>query len=548
MDIIKPDILKMMIESGYSNLQNQKDYVDKLNVFPVPDGDTGTNMSLTLKSAVEKLREIDEISLEKIGDSITKGSLMGARGNSGVILSQILRGFGRSISTKEELNIKDLSNALDEARKVSYKAVIKPVEGTILTVIRMIATYANKNYKKYDDIVLFFEDIVDEGNNTLQDTPNMLKELKDANVVDSGGQGLMFFLEGMLKELKGEKLEKVIIEKNDENRSKIFDSDIHILDREPEFGYCTEFILHSKEISSDELKDKIISLGNSMVVVSGEDIVKVHIHSNNPGKVLEIAGEYGNLDRIKIDNMRLEYQERLEENQKEKASINQGQNISDDKKFAIISVATGKGISDIMKDFGVDVIIEGGQTMNPSTHDFIEAIDSVNKRDIIIFPNNSNIIMAANQAKAMSKKNVTVIPTKNIPQCLQGLISMDIFKNFDENVNNISNSFKEVKSGQVTYAVRDTKMDDIEIKKGDFIGLDEKNILSFANTPEDAAYRLIERMLDEDSEIISLFYGEDTDIKLAEELAKKIESENPDLEVEVYYGGQKIYNYLISIE
>lgn len=547
MNVIKPDLLRQMIESGYFNLESHKSYVDKLNVFPVPDGDTGTNMSLTLKSAIEQLNDIDTTSMEMIAEAITKGSLMGARGNSGVILSQILRGFGNSISTKENIDIEGLQEAFEEARKVSYKAVIKPVEGTILTVIRYIANYANKNHTKYNDISLFFQDLVDEGYRTLQDTPNMLKELKDAGVVDSGGQGLMFFLEGMLKELKGEKLE-VIPLGNDKNRSQIFENDIHILDKEPEYGYCTEFILHSDKVSSEEIKNKIIDYGNSMVVVGGDGIVKVHIHSNEPGKVLEIAGQYGNLDRIKIDNMRLEYQERLEENLVEKHENTISYVSEIDKKFAIISVATGDGIANIMKDFGVDVIIEGGQTMNPSTHDFINAIDSTKKKDIIIFPNNSNIIMAANQAKNMSKKNVTVIPTKNIPQCLQGLISIDVFKSYEENINNINNSFNDVKSGQVTYAVRDTKINNMEIKKGDYIGLNEKDIVSFAKNAEDAALKLIEKMVDENSEIISIFYGKDTDLKIAENLADKIEKEYKDVEVEVYYGGQKVYNYIISIE
>lgn len=542
-------LLKEMIQAGYANLVANKSYVDKLNVFPVPDGDTGTNMSLTMKSAIEKLETIDEVNMENIALAITKGSLMGARGNSGVILSQIFRGFGNKISDKKELTVKDLAEAFDEARKVSYKAVIKPVEGTILTVIRISANFATKNHKSYKDIVNFLEDIVKEGDKALQDTPNQLKELKDAGVVDSGGQGLMFVLEGMLKKLKGEFVEDIPKTAKTENNSKIFDNDIHILDKEPEFGYCTEFILHSDKITGEELKEKIIDMGNSMVVVEGDGMVKVHIHSNEPGKVLGIAGSYGNLDRIKIDNMRLEYQERLAQNKEARGDLDLASNITKiDKKFGIISVSTGDGIANIMNDFGVDYIIKGGQTMNPSTNDFIEAIDSIDKDDIMIFPNNSNIIMAANQAKSMSNKNVVVIPTKNIPQCFQGLIAVDSFGTLKENEKNVMNSYLNVKSGQVTYAVRDTKTKEFAIKKGDYIGLDEKNILSCAKTVDIATMDLIDKMVDEETEIISLYSGEDTTKEDAEKLTEKLQEKYEEYEIELYYGGQVVYNYLISVE
>ncbi|MGP1410517.1 MAG: DAK2 domain-containing protein [Peptoanaerobacter stomatis] len=547
MQKINSALLKDMFLGGANNLINNKAYVDKLNVFPVPDGDTGTNMSLTLKSAVDEINKNTCSTLKELGDSITKGSLMGARGNSGVILSQILRGFSKAIETKDELDIRDFALSLDSAKKVAYKAVIKPVEGTILTVIRETADYARDVYANYDNFSVFFDDLLKKANEVLQKTPELLKELKNAGVVDSGGQGLIFFIEGMVKTFKGEELK--IHDDNSKSSEKLFEEDIHILDENPQFGYCTEFMLNTVKLEPNDLKEKIEHMGNSLIVVGSDNIIKVHIHSNNPGKVLEIAGELGELDRIKIENMRLEFKERLEQNKEARKHSDNFEEIGKSQKaFSIISVSVGKGLNDIMKDFGVDYIIEGGQTMNPSTNDFLNAIKKINQNDIFIFPNNSNIIMAANQAKELSEKNIKVIPTKNIPQCIQALISMNTFMSFDENETLMSEAIPNVKSGQVTFAVRDTVSNGFDIKKGDFIGLSEKEILSCEKDANTATINLIKSMIDKNSEIVSIFYGEDIKQDKADLFKEELQYEFPDLEIEFYYGGQPIYQYLVSIE
>ena len=547
MQKINAQTLKHMFLGGANNLINNKDYVDKLNVFPVPDGDTGTNMSLTLKSAIEEVEKSDCKDLKVLGDAITKGSLMGARGNSGVILSQILRGFSKYIETKDELEIKDFAYALDNSRKVAYKAVIKPIEGTILTVIRETATYAREVCNNYDNFDVFFDDIIKKANEVLQKTPELLKELKNAGVVDSGGQGLVFFIEGMIKTFKGEEL--IPHDEASSLSGKLFEEDIHILDEEPEFGYCTEFMLITDKLTPLELQEKIQDMGNSLIVVGADDIIKVHIHSNNPGKVFEIAGSYGELDRMKVENMRLEFRERLAENKKAHLDSSDEQPKHENTKdFTIIAVSAGKGLDTIMRDSGVDYIIEGGQTMNPSTNDFISVIEKIDQNDIFIFPNNSNIIMAANQAKDMSDKNVRVIPTKNIPQCIQALIAMNTFSSFDQNEELMNGAIEKVKSAQVTFAVRDTKSDGLDIKKGDFIGLTAKEIISAEKDLQSATLNLIKKLVDDDSEIVSLFYGEDVSEEDANEMADKISEEFENIEVEVYYGGQPVYYYLISIE
>lgn len=546
MQKINAQTLKHMFLSGANNLINNKDYVDKLNVFPVPDGDTGTNMSLTIKSAIEEVEKSDCTDLKTLGDAITKGSLMGARGNSGVILSQILRGFSKYIETKDELEIKDFAYALDNSRKVAYKAVIKPIEGTILTVIRETATYAREVCDNYDNYDVFFDDIIAKANEVLQKTPDLLKELKNAGVVDSGGQGLVFFIEGMVKTFKGEEL--VSHTTSSTSSERLFEEDIHILDEEPEFGYCTEFMLITDKLSPQELQEKIENLGNSLIVVGADDVIKVHIHSNNPGKVFEIAGSYGELDRMKIENMRLEFRERLAENKKAHVNKDEEEKYENKKDFTIIAVSAGKGLDTIMRDSGVDYIIEGGQTMNPSTNDFISVIEKISQNDIFIFPNNSNIIMAANQAKDMSDKNIRVIPTKNIPQCIQALIAMNTFSSFAENEKLMNEAIEKVKSAQVTFAVRDTKSDGLDIKKDDFIGLTGKAILSAEKDLKTATVNLIKKLVDEDSEIVSLFYGEDVSKEDANEIAELISEELENVEVEVYYGGQPVYYYLISVE
>lgn len=549
MQTIDPAMLKDMFIGGAENLINNKEYVDKLNVFPVPDGDTGTNMSLTLEYAVKELENADENSMSAIGEAVQKGSLMGARGNSGVILSQILRGFAKYINEKDELTIKDFAYALDSAKKVAYKAVIKPVEGTILTVVKQTAQYCVDSYGLYDNFNLFFKDTLEQANISLQNTPNLLKELKQAGVVDSGGQGFLYFLEGMFKTFNGEKLTKY--KKEEKSADKLFEDDIHILDEMPEFGYCTEFMLKTEKLTPKQLQEKIQDMGNSLIVVGADDIIKIHIHTNNPGAVLEIAGGYGELDRLKIENMRLEFSERLKQNKSahlEKANQAEHSKTENQKSFAIISVSMGDGLANIMKESGVDKIIEGGQTMNPSTSDFLQAIDSLDENDIFIMPNNSNIIMAAEQAQSISDKNVFVIKTKNIPQCLEALIAMDFFGTFESNKQKLTDAIDNVKSGQVTFAVRDTERDGFKIKKDDIIGLSGKHILSCEKSVEKAVESLIEKMADSDSDLITLYYGDNIYEKDAQRLKKKLEDKFQDYDIDMFYGGQPVYYYILSVE
>ncbi|MBP2026622.1 DAK2 domain fusion protein YloV [Acetoanaerobium pronyense] len=544
MNSIDAILLKDMIISGANNLIKEKNLIDKLNVFPVPDGDTGTNMSLTIESAVKELEKSEVSDISSVGKAITKGSLMGARGNSGVILSQLLRGFAKSIEGKKEINIEDLALALDSAREVAYKAVIKPVEGTILTVVRETAEYAMKTYKNEVDMKIFLEKLIDKSNHSLNNTPELLKALKDANVVDSGGKGFVVFFEGMYMAFIGE---PVSIDKDKIQKESLFaEEDIHIFEGELEFGYCTEFMVNTDLVSPDDFKDEIEGFGDSLIVVGDDGLIKVHIHTNNPGEVMEKGIKYGNLDRIKIENMRMQHEERLTQNQssKEQPKI---ENVIE-KNFGIISVAMGSGISQIMKDFGVDHIIEGGQTMNPSTKDFLEAIEKIDADKIFILPNNSNIIMAANQAKEISEKTIAVIPTKTIPQGFQALMNMSLQGDFLENENSMKESIELVKTGQVTYAVRDTVSNGRDIKKDDIIGIGEKEIVASGSIVSEVTKELLEALIDEDSEIVSLFYGSDVDKKEAEELLETLQDEYSDIDVELYEGGQPLYYYIISVE
>lgn len=544
MNSIDAILLKDMIISGANNLIKEKNLIDKLNVFPVPDGDTGTNMSLTIESAVKELEKSEVSDISSVGKAITKGSLMGARGNSGVILSQLLRGFAKSIEGKKEINIEDLALALDSAREVAYKAVIKPVEGTILTVVRETAEYAMKTYKNEADMKIFLEKLIDKSNHSLNNTPELLKALKDANVVDSGGKGFVVFFEGMYMAFIGE---PVSIDKDKIQKESLFaEEDIHIFEGELEFGYCTEFMVNTDLVSPEDFKDEIEGFGDSLIVVGDDGLIKVHIHTNNPGEVMEKGIKYGNLDRIKIENMRMQHEERLTQNQssKEQPKI---ENVIE-KNFGIISVAMGSGISQIMKDFGVDHIIEGGQTMNPSTKDFLEAIEKIDADKIFILPNNSNIIMAANQAKDISEKTIAVIPTKTIPQGFQALMNMSLQGDFLENENSMKESIELVKTGQVTYAVRDTISNGRDIKKDDIIGIGEKEIVASGSSVSEVTKELLEALIDEDSEIVSLFYGSDVDKKEAEELLETLQDEYSDIDVELYEGGQPLYYYIISVE
>ena len=546
MNRIDSVLLKEMVISGANNLIKEKALIDKLNVFPVPDGDTGTNMSLTIQSAVQELNSSDAVSITEIGKAITKGSLMGARGNSGVILSQLLRGFSKSIEGKTELTIEDIALALDSSREVAYKAVIKPVEGTILTVVRETAEYAMKTYKNHKDMKIFLQDLIDRANVSLNNTPTLLKALKDAGVVDSGGKGFVVFFEGLYMAFIGESITSSSSKEVKESLFDFAEEDIHIFEGELEFGYCTEFMVQTEKISPDDFKNMVEGYGDSLIVVGDDGLIKIHIHTNNPGEVMEMGIKYGLLDRIKIENMRMQHQKRIEQNKNQSAESFESKKIEKD--FGIISVAMGDGISRIMKDFGVDHIIEGGQTMNPSTKDFIEAIDSIDKENIFILPNNSNIIMAANQAKQVSRKNISVIPTKTIPQGFSALMNMNLSAEFKDNENTMTGSISDVVTAQVTYAVRDTSSDGLEIKKDDIIGLSEKQILSSGSDVGTVTKSLLSKLINDDIEIVSLFYGQNISEKQAQDLLEELEEEYPDIDIELYDGGQPLYYYIISVE
>ena len=537
---IEGKMLRDMFVSGANNLQNHKELVDKLNVFPVPDGDTGTNMSLTISYAMKELAKVENDSITEIGKSLSKGSLMGARGNSGVILSQIIRGFSKSIEGKEQISTEDLAKAFKNGSDTAYKAVIKPIEGTILTVVRESGEYAIKAAKKEKDLLKFLEMVIDEANKSLERTPELLKNLKEAGVVDSGGKGLVLIYEGMYEALKGNPIKAKDL--NDSNVSEVKQAGTSINTEDIKFCYCTEFILESNSISDTEIRDIMLKYGDSLAVVGDEGIIKVHVHTNDPGLVLQDALKHGQLVTIKIENMRLQHENTLVGDTDEIAQS------VEEKEYGFIATSMGEGLAKIFKDFGVDYIIEGGQTMNPSTEDFMKAIDSINAKNIFIFPNNSNIIMAANQAKELSDKNIIVIPTKNTPQGFTALVNFNADASVEENEQALMESLTMVKSGQVTFAVRDTVMNDVEVKEGNIIGIAESKLMDAGDSVDEITTSLVEKLVDEDSAIITLFYGEDVTEEDANNLRDELEEKFEDLDIELYYGGQPLYYYLISVE
>lgn len=533
--------LKEMFVSGANNLQNNKDLIDRLNVFPVPDGDTGTNMSLTISYAMKELSKVDNDNITDIGKALSKGSLMGARGNSGVILSQIIRGFAKSIEGKEKLSSEDLAHAFKNGSDTAYKAVIKPIEGTILTVVRESGEYAVKTCKKEKNIVEFLELFIKEANASVERTPELLKNLKDAGVVDSGGKGLVLIYEGMLACLKGNPI--VLMDEAPATTQTINVPQGTINTEDIKFAYCTEFILESNTVSDTQIRDIMLPLGDSLAVVGDDGVIKVHVHTNEPGLALQKALEHGQLLTIKIENMKMQHENTLIDSDAETAVAS-----VEEKEFGFIATSMGEGLAKIFKDFGVDHIIEGGQTMNPSTEDFMKAIEHIHAKNIFIFPNNSNIIMAANQAKELSEKNIIVIPTKNTPQGFTALVNFNGDATVQENEEAMMQSLGLVKSGQVTYAVRDTVMNDIEVKEGNIIGIAEGNLLGAGDSVDKVTSQLVEKLVDEDSAIITLFYGEDVSEEEANNLRDELEEKFEDIDVELYYGGQPLYYYLISVE
>lgn len=529
-----------MFVSGANNLQNHKDLVDKLNVFPVPDGDTGTNMSLTISYAIKELSKVENDDITDIGKALSKGSLMGARGNSGVILSQIIRGIAKSIEGKENLNVVDLANALKNGSDTAYKAVIKPIEGTILTVVRESGEYAVKVAKPNMDMIEFLELVAKKANESLNKTPELLKALKEAGVVDSGGKGLVLIYEGMLSSLKGSNIESV---EGGTSSNVEVNVEQNISSEDIKFQYCTEFILESDKIDDLAVREMYMKFGDSLAVVGDEGVIKVHVHTNDPGLAIQEALKYGQLLTIKIENMKLQHENKV---------LNETAQTKDipveEKEYGFIATSMGEGLAQIFKDFGVDHIIEGGQTMNPSTEDFMKAIENLHAKNIIILPNNSNIIMAANQAKELSDKNIIVIPTKNVAQAFATLVTFDADVDVSDNEANMMEALSSVKSGQVTYAVRDTVINDVEVKEGNIIGIAEGKLLSAGDKVDEITIELIEKLVDEDSAIITLFYGEDTSEEEAEALRDLLEEKFEDIDVELHYGGQPLYYYLISVE
>ncbi len=538
-EYIDGQLLKRMIVEGAQTLEKNKQAVNALNVFPVPDGDTGTNMSLTMQSAVREVNNVKSCTIENVANALANGSLMGARGNSGVILSQLFRGFAKGMAGKEILSVEDLATALKLGSDTAYKAVMKPVEGTILTVARESAERAVEIATTEKDIVSFIEKVILQAEDTLKRTPDMLKVLKDAGVVDSGGKGLIFIYQGALAAITGKETE---IQAYDDKVGAIHVEEEPVIG-DLQFGYCTEFILHAKNAHIDSFRDSIKDYGDSVLVVGNEDIIKVHIHTNHPGEVMEKALRLGYLADIKIDNMNLQHRHEIFEEEAEVTTRREPQ-----KPYGFIAVTMGDGLTKIFNDFGVDCVIEGGQTMNPSTEDFIKAIDEIDAGNIYIFPNNSNIIMAANQAKAISDKNITVIPTKSVPQGISALLAFNEDFTPEDNERDMLEAIKHVKTGQVTYAVRDTSFNDIPISTGDILGIGNGEIKAVGKEIPAVSTALLESLVGEEDEIITLFYGEDIDEATAAELVASLQEKFPDCEIEMYYGGQPLYYYIFSVE
>ena len=542
---------------GAKNLESKKEWINELNVFPVPDGDTGTNMTLTITAAAGEVGNLEELNMETLAKCISSGSLRGARGNSGVILSQLLRGFTKGIKDQEELDVIDLANAMQKAVETAYKAVMKPKEGTILTVAKGAALKAAELAQSMEDMEEFCRLVIEEAQEVLSRTPDMLPVLKEAGVVDSGGQGLVEVLKGCYDALLGKEVDYSFETPKKESEVRISAR----TEAEIRFGYCTEFIIMLEKAYDEktelEFKAFLESIGDSIVVVSDDDIVKVHVHTNDPGLAIQRALTYGALSRMKIDNMRLEHEEKLikdasriaAEQKKQDEAKKAEKKEEPRKEMGFISVSIGEGVGEIFKGLGVDYLIEGGQTMNPSTEDMLEAISQVNADHIFILPNNKNIILAANQAGSLtSDKHVIVIPTKTVPQGITAMVNYIPEETPGENELRMQEEIQNVKTGQVTYAVRDTKIDDKEIHLGDIMGIGDDGILAVGKEVQETALSMMEELVDADSEIIGVYYGEEVSEEDAQALGEKIAEKYPNTEVEVHYGGQPIYYYVVSVE
>ena len=564
---INSKLLARMFLAGAKNLDSKKDWINELNVFPVPDGDTGTNMTMTIMSAAKEVSSLTEPTMAELAKAISSGSLRGARGNSGVILSQLFRGFCKVIKEYDEIDVTILCEACQKAVETAYKAVMKPKEGTILTVAKGMADKAEELVDEDMDVIAFCEAIVAYGYEVLSKTPDMLPVLKEAGVVDSGGQGLMEVLQGIVDALTGKVTDiEVPAEAASMSSAVISAPKADISTADIKFGYCTEFIiLLDKPLTKEDekgLKKFFLSIGDSLVLVADEEICKVHVHTNHPGQAFEKALTFGALSNMKIDNMRLEHQEKLikdaeneaarqrqQEAEEEKLTAQEAAKAQPAKEVGFIAVSAGEGLTDIFKGLGVDYLIEGGQTMNPSTEDMLNAIDQVNAKNIFILPNNKNIILAAEQARDLTEdKKIVVLPTKTIPQGISAMIGYMPEASVDENAENMKDAYQDIASGQVTYAVRDTSIDGKEIHNGDIMGINDDGIAAVGKDLMETTIDLLSTMVDEDSELICLYYGADVSKQDADALSDEIEEKFPECEVEVNFGGQPIYYYMISVE
>ena len=567
---INAKMVKNAFLAGAKGLSDKKEWINELNVFPVPDGDTGTNMTLTIMAAAKEVAALNDPSMEQLAKAISSGSLRGARGNSGVILSQLLRGFTKEIKTVDEIDTTTLANAMVRGTETAYKAVMKPKEGTILTVAKGMADKALEMAAETDDIEVFAQAVIKEGDRVLNLTPEMLPVLKQAGVVDSGGQGLMQVIKGAFDGLTGNVTDftldgaeapangaaaKTVQTGNGAARTDIDTADI-------KYGYCTEFIIKLEKEYTDEdeaeLKKYLGSIGDSLVVVSDDEIVKIHVHTNHPGLAFEKGLTYGSLSRMKVDNMREEHEERViqdserlakEQAQADTVKQEEKEEPEERREYGFIAVSCGDGLSEIFKGIGADYLIEGGQTMNPSTEDMLNAIAHVNADHIFILPNNKNIILAANQARDLTEdKEIIVVPSKTVPQGITALVNFMPDLTSKENLENMTAEMERVKTAQITYAVRTTNIDGMDIEKGDIMAIGDKGMLAVEHSPEEAAKAALKAMLDEDSELVTIYYGCDVKEEDAEKLKEEAEKEFPDKELELQYGGQPIYYYMISAE
>lgn len=555
---INVDVLAKMFLAGAQNIEAKKDYINELNVFPVPDGDTGTNMSMTIMSAAKEVTALNNPEMKDLAKAISSGSLRGARGNSGVILSQLLRGFTKAIKEEKEIDVLALAAACQRARDTAYKAVMKPKEGTILTVASGIATKAAEMAEETDDLEVFIPAVIEYAEEVLNKTPEMLPVLKEAGVVDSGGQGLLEVIKGGYDAFLGKEIDYSSIKPS----TSVTVNKVNAEDTaDIKFGYCTEFIiLTEKEFTEEdehEFKKFLSSIGDSIVCVADDDVVKIHVHTNDPGLAIQKALTYGQLSKMKIDNMREEHQEKLirdaeklaEEQAKEEAAYEEKKTAEPRKAMGFITVSIGAGMNEVFKELGADYIIEGGQTMNPSTEDMLNAIDQVNADTVFILPNNKNIILAANQAKSLVEdKEIIVIPTKTVPQGITAIINFMPDADVKTNEEAMLEEIKNVKTGQMTYAVRDTHIDDKEIHEGDIMGIGDSGILAVGKDLEETTKELIANLVDEDSELISIYYGEEVSEEEAEKFAGEIEELYPDVDVDIQFGGQPIYYYVLAVE